>query len=302
MCGGAPNTFAREENRQVFHIDCPRCGRYSASKSVIEWVKSEDFAHKRPILCGQLRIADERGVELELTRANVETIVDAAPIPRNPADLLDRVLLRFAQTARPFTAMVTIHPDEHLSFFLPRPHELFGILDALADEGYIRNRAKAPDGWSGFMEMRGWQRVQEIQSLVSHSWRAFVAMSFAPELAESWTEGIKPALQEAGYTGVRVDEVEHLGKIDDQIIAELRQCGLVVADFTLHRAGVYFEAGYAMGRGVPVIMTCREDQVAKAHFDTRQYNHLVWTSPDDLRTKLLNRIRATLPARRSTPE
>jgi len=43
-----------------------------------------------------------------------------------------------------------------------------------------------------------------------------------------------------------------------------------------------------------VIWSCRLDEVEKAHFDTRQFNHLTWTTPDDLREKLANRIRATL--------
>ncbi len=35
----------------------------------------------------------------------------------------------------------------------------------------------------------------------------------------------------------------------------------MIADFTGHRGGVYFEAGFAHGLGIPVIWTCREDQL-----------------------------------------
>jgi len=124
--------------------------------------------------------------------------------------------------------------------------------------------------------------------------QAFVAMSFAPDLNSAYTDGIRPALRETGYSPMRIDELQHNDKIDDKIVAELRRSGLLIADFTGHRGGVYFEAGYGLGRGIPVIWSCRLDDVEKAHFDTRQFNHLTWTTPDDLREKLANRIRATL--------
>jgi nucleoside 2-deoxyribosyltransferase len=69
-----------------------------------------------------------------------------------------------------------------------------------------------------------------------------------------------------------------------------------VADFTLHKAGVYFESGFALGLGIPVIWTCREDELVKTHFDTRQYNHVVWKDEQDLFEKLKRRIEATIPA------
>jgi hypothetical protein len=46
---------------------------------------------------------------------------------------------------------------------------------------------------------------------------------------------------------------------------------------------------------VPVIWTCHADHIDNAHFDTRQFNHITWTAPADLRLQLANRIRAELP-------
>jgi nucleoside 2-deoxyribosyltransferase len=88
--------------------------------------------------------------------------------------------------------------------------------------------------------------------------------------------------------------VDHVNKICDQILAEVRAAELVVADFTGFRSGVFFEAGFAMALGKPVICTCREshfDELGK-HFDTRQYPHLKWTDPADLRAKLSTKLRA----------
>ncbi|MBZ0167218.1 MAG: nucleoside 2-deoxyribosyltransferase, partial [Candidatus Omnitrophica bacterium] len=58
--------------------------------------------------------------------------------------------------------------------------------------------------------------------------------------------------------------------------------------------GVYFEAGFAYGLGIPVIWCCREDNIKKLHFDTRQYNHLLWSNAKELKNKLISRIKATI--------
>ena len=83
---------------------------------------------------------------------------------------------------------------------------------------------------------------------------------------------------------------EHTNKIDDEIISEIKRSTFLIADFTGHRGGVYFEAGIAMGLGVPVIWTCRKDDIANLHFDIRQYNCIAWTEPDNLAKQLKKRI------------
>ena len=61
-------------------------------------------------------------------------------------------------------------------------------------------------------------------------------------------DGFKPAIEDDNRTkAVRIDRLEHNRKIDDEIIAEIRRSRYLVADFTGNRAGVYFEAGFALG-------------------------------------------------------
>jgi nucleoside 2-deoxyribosyltransferase len=131
-------------------------------------------------------------------------------------------------------------------------------------------------------------------------------MWFDPSLTDAYKKGIEQAVLGAGYKCLRIDQKEHIGKIDDEIIAEIRRSRFVVADFTskrdMARGGVYFEAGFAMGLGIPIIWTCKADCIDYVHFDTRQFNHITWTTPEDLRVKLLNRIGAVIgdgPLKRS---
>jgi hypothetical protein len=54
--------------------------------------------------------------------------------------------------------------------------------------------------------------------------------------------------------------------------------------------GVYFEAGFALGLGLQVIPTCREDQIPRLHFDIRHLKTLPWKTPEDLASNLSKRI------------
>ena len=105
-------------------------------------------------------------------------------------------------------------------------------------------------------------------------------------------------MRASGFRPLRIDRKEHVNKIDDEIIAEIRRSRFLVADFTCHpgspRGGVYFEAGFALALGKPVIWTCRNDLIEHVHFDTRQFNHIVWASAEDLAERLRNRIGAVI--------
>jgi nucleoside 2-deoxyribosyltransferase len=119
-------------------------------------------------------------------------------------------------------------------------------------------------------------------------------MSFAKELDDIYDNAIALAVENAGYVPFRVDRVHHVEQIDDFIIAKLRESKFVVADVTHHKQGVYFEAGFAKGLGRTVIWTCRDTDIESAHFDTRQYNHILWKDSEDLKKQLENRILAII--------
>ena len=123
-------------------------------------------------------------------------------------------------------------------------------------------------------------------------------MWFDGSMSEAYDKGFRPAIEDTGYRAVRIDREDYNHKIDDEIIAAIRRSRFLVADFTEGqsgtRGGVYYEAGFAHGLNLPVIFTCRKDAIEKVHFDTRQYNHIVWETPEELRDKLAKRIAATI--------
>jgi hypothetical protein len=126
--------------------------------------------------------------------------------------------------------------------------------------------------------------------------QAFVAMWFDESMKQAYENGFRKAITAAGYEPLRIDRKEHDKKIDDQIIAEIRRSAFVVADFTEHRGGVYYEAGFAHGLGRDVIFTCQREHMDKLHFDVRQYNTIAWERAQDIVAPLQNRILALFGA------
>lgn len=111
-------------------------------------------------------------------------------------------------------------------------------------------------------------------------------MSFAAELKTAWEDGIHRALTKAQFRPYRVDAIPHIDRIDTKIITEIKNSRFLIADVTQQRPGVYFEAGYALGLGLPVFWSVRADDLANVHFDTRRFNHIVWESEGHLADQL----------------
>lgn len=173
--------------------------------------------------------------------------------------------------------------------------EVETLLEYLAEQGWIKSGTEYKHNT---LTVEGYARLAELEKANVESSRGFVAMWFDDSLKEAWEKGIKLGIKDAGYKPVRIDQKEHINKIDDEIIAEIRRSRFVVADFTQGkdgaRGGVYYEAGFAHGLGIEVIFTCKKDKLKKVHFDTRQYNHIDWETPGELRKRLAARISAVI--------
>lgn len=122
----------------------------------------------------------------------------------------------------------------------------------------------------------------------------FIAMAFGhAETDTLYNRSIRPLLKQRGITPFRVDRSVRNEDIDDQILAGLQRCDLVIADLTYARPSVYFEAGVAHGRHVSVIFTCRADHLRhrpddphgnfRVHFDLQMKPIITWSAPGDPR-------------------
>ena len=234
----------------------------------------------------------------ELSPINVDELL--ARFPRTVPERLDRTLTNLAALSPSGGSEVSIEHKDCPLFFAESPKEGVYYVKALRDQGWINEVLVSP--WTVVLTPAGWARVQElIEAGPSANNPVFVAMSFGDAETKAsmdlvYEEGLRRGIKRAGYKVDRVDQIEHNEWIMDQVMAGIRGAPFVVADFTGHRNGVYFEAGFAKGLGIPVICTCRDGELDKAHFDTRQLNHIVWKTPTELSERLYNRIIGTIGA------
>jgi len=273
-------------------VSCKRCGDFQISELCFATDLSE--YGESYILSGTIRNLHEKGKKINiLCGESFKKILDSVKIPKEPFDVIELLVKHIYEkmdypergllvdVAFDYPLLYSKNTREFL-FYVNKARELGLIEPAPSKEGYI-------------LSLDGWEYIKELKYKEIKSKQAFVAMWFDSSLDEAWEKGFKVALEETGYNPLRIDLKEHNEKICDIIIAEIQDSGILVADFTGQRGGVYFEAGFAKGLGIPVIWTCKKDDEKNLHFDTRQYNHIIWEKPEDLKKQLVDRIRATLP-------
>jgi hypothetical protein len=82
----------------------------------------------------------------------------------------------------------------------------------------------------------------------------FVVMPFGPPYDDVYTEVIEPVGKHAGFRPVRADDMHGPGVILVDILREIRDSTVVVADISNANPNVYYEVGYAHAAGTPTIL------------------------------------------------
>jgi hypothetical protein len=218
-------------------------------------------------------------------------------LSKAPKSVLDKAALLLQYIARksshPGDRVVIIPAQDYTVCFCKNAEELIFYIKHIRDIGDIKSEGTMRD-YSLSLTADGWQKVESLNMPNIESKQAFVAMWFSEDFKEIFTKGVEPLEEDTGFKMYRVDQEPFNEKICDRIIADIRKSRFLIADVTGLRHAVFFEAGYAMGLGLPVIFTCKEGTEIEGCFDTRQYNHIVWENAEDLKSKLKDRILATI--------
>jgi hypothetical protein len=302
LCEGGNADVSRIRGPYEYEVTCPRCGKYRLTREAKVNISSRTTdSETRLRLTWAARQGSELEAPLEFSTDNIEDFARSVVEPHPPTRKLDLVVQWVGRRIVALGQTVTLN--------IMTDWPLFYTRNQAECKNLIRNGD--PLLWTGAwvpgnaamvqvsLTPVGWDRFERLEAEKPKSDVAFVAMRFNEEMQAAYDEGFHPALYELGYRPIRVDHEQYLGKIDAFIFASIRKSGLLIADFTEMRTGVFFEAGFGMGLGIPVVWTCRQDWSSKLgdHFDTRQYNHLIWTDPPDLKTKLRLRIEAAVIGR-----
>ena len=118
----------------------------------------------------------------------------------------------------------------------------------------------------------------------------FVIMKFGDDELDSAYDGIKDIGKEFGFSVTRVDEIQDSGNISEQMLENISQSELILAELTGARPNCYYEAGFAHALGKDLIFCIRKGE--SIHFDLAGYRFIEWTTEADLRKKLRARLDA----------
>jgi nucleoside 2-deoxyribosyltransferase len=292
ICGGRfPQLL--EGSGDGYAVDCTTCGKYTTTSSLhASAFPLPDSERYRFSHWNQRRQLEGRE-RARLTTQQVAAIV--ADLPNPPTHSKADILLVSLTRLHPEPGKVfSIDPGTEYSLSCARnEQEGSFFLRGLVARGDLQVHGSRGNEFS--IMHQGWERAAQLAAQPNISKTAFVALHFSEEMLVIYHSAFEPAIKRAGFEPRLANVPAHNDQIDARIVAEIRQSRFVVADVTGARTGVYFEAGCALGQGRPVIWTCRKSAAANdMHFDTRQYNHILWDSAVDLTDQLYFRIAATI--------
>ncbi len=289
--------------------NCICCGDVYVSRTLVDEKVKFGLIDKREFL-GCLRrhtIIGEQNERLDVMPIRtVEDLREGVVIPSTPLDQVGLLIdyIAFKQTSLSEPTRLDSSKDYPICFSLSESDFCY-IIDSAYKLGYIKGRGNDDDpimdnGGRLYLKdefilltLDGWGNVQELKEQSPYSKQVFVAFHFdgAQAMKRIYDSAIKPAVIECGLKPYVTLDDEHGNSINDVIIANIRKSRIVIADVTDASQNVYYEAGFAYGLGIPVILTCLEDRAKKdLKFDTSHIKHILWKDGADLKEKLINRI------------
>lgn len=296
ICESSPNNFKKDPCSDIFFFTCPQCGYYQITEEAFEDINLESITEdNKTLFSGYVRNNSTIENPLFLNTEMLSKIPEIVlPYKRlTVMEKVDSVLKYLGNTAKTLTDFVDIYLNDYVRFYLFKPNSLVTIIHFLHKQKYIRIQDKT-DHYTCLLTIEGWGKYEKLKEINVYSKKVFVAFEFNTDFAEDLFKTIQSACYECNeFNAVKSDPSQHDEKICDKIIVDIKESRFIVADFTGQNQGVYYEAGYAMGLGIPVIRTCREDEVddKKLHFDTRQYPHIPWGNMVDLKKQLIAKIK-----------
>ena len=289
LCNMSPAETIPSGDFDGIHQECQRCGEFKLTGTACSMLHGRDVEFRTKI-SGWVSDQNREGM-VPTIREDMLQQISARSLP-SYAERANRLLLDALRGQNKLGDTFNINEPRFVAVTYSQDISEVLILQKLLTE----RRWVELFNMEGDCEIlpSGYIAADELTRKISRSNKGFVAMSFEKDLEPAYDEGFQIGILKAGYDPIRVDKEEHTNRIDDEIIAHIRTSAFIVADFTGHCGGVYFEAGFALGLNLHVIWTCRKDDMKDLHFDIRQYNTIDWENHEELASRLQHRIEATV--------
>jgi hypothetical protein len=289
-------------------LTCKRCGRYRLPNfytRIKPFEAQEDrpeIKSKRHLLSAVCRAANDPPL---IDRQVLQQVAAGVPAEKSVSEKIELLVKWLATETHEGGQVQPIDPDNNYPVaWCKSAAECRYVFQAAVEVGYLQVVQPLPP--LVVVTPKAWEWLGARPGPPSHD--VFIAMAFSPDLAIV-KDVIERAIRHAGYQPLRVDDDHYTGGVVDRIKALIRRSKFVVADFTLNRGGVYFEAGFAEGLGLQVINLCRDttlhssDPAVRLHFDVAHTIMLTWTDGqlENFEKRLVARIEAVFGHGPRTP-
>ncbi|MDZ7819569.1 MAG: hypothetical protein U5K55_13600 [Aliarcobacter sp.] len=282
------------------NINCKKCENYVIDDLMLSMLKDDDIKQYLPKISSWISEQNKiYGKRPEISPDTANKILEQKE--KTIKEKFDCFMKTFAQIS---------FPEDGLSFLEHLPYsknkqkismnefnhcyinkdEFENIINKAEEKRYLKS-AGISYCYKG-LSFDGLEYIESLEEVNKNSKNVFVAFHFTHEMQSIFDNDIKSAIEELGlvYKRVGTSTTDTNTHINDEIIGKIKSAKIVIADFSGQRNSVYFEAGFAMGLKIPVIWTCKNDEVDDLSFDTRQYPHILWNAKEELAKKIKERI------------
>ena len=208
-----------------YRFECQCCGEFIISDPLKLTVDAKhmgkEFLENKYLLSGAVRWNTER--KLELITLKTDNVGQYASQYKN-LQIRDKIsmFLNYLKLKSKYIGqeIEICLDDDYPIAFCKHVAEFSYLLNYLRELGLVKQIAD-----QALMQItpNGLEWLEKHENINVNSSKAFVAMWFDKKLDLAYNKGIKPAISSAGYDPIRIDLKETIGKVDDEIIAEIRQ-------------------------------------------------------------------------------
>jgi hypothetical protein len=288
-----------------YYFNCPKCGNYKisyeAGSEIISKILISTKLKVSSWICEQNKVYNEQMPYIDSKRLN-SIIKQKEKTIREKFNYLMKALPKLESKS-----MVELSIQMFNECYIKDQKELVQLIIKAQDEGLIYDCINNSQTRMGIetgtytlyykgLTFEGEEYLESLVSANTNSNKIFMAFWFDPEIQKIFDDIVKPEIDNAGFLAERVSSstTNLENKISDEIIGMIKSSRAIIADCTGNRTAVYYEAGYAMGMKIPVVWTCKEDQVKNICFDVNQHPFILWNTPEELADKVVKRLKAIL--------
>ena len=331
---------AARQTREAGHYFSPRAGGpfilgEQASAALSRALGAGRGAADEPLRPEGLRLALTnvvvehalRGEQAELTEAVITQAAHAAAAdPRRATGAAlsvrergDRLLLLLESLSRSLSEAVTLDDgarDLALAWSATRDREsLWFVLQDLERRSCIDLASRISESGPervATLQKEGLARLQALHQVLRptpQTTTLYAALWRGGESGALFEQAIAPAAAAAGLHAVRLDREAAGNRPAGESLAAIRSARIVAVDLTgapkeMAPGGLWFEAGFAAGLGLPVVWSCKNE--AKLHKALEMEDRtgpagmLFWRKPADLKEPLAARLAQILSGAKDT--